>query len=193
MTIIRTTLAVFGGSLLLLACSDHDAARRFFERGDYAEAHKRFKSLAEKGDVQAQFDLAHMYFSGVGVSPDVETGLGYLVASATGGNAVAMVELAMRYASGIGTKQSLVMAARWYRRAAHLGEPIAAFNLASMHEVGTEVAKDQMRAYAWYMIALKNGNVAARARADELRSKMLREDVEQAEALIKKLLTDPEA
>ena len=190
---MRTTVALVAVALLLIACSDHEAARRFYERGDYPEAHKRFKLLAEKGDVQAQFDLAHMYFSGVGVPMNVETGWGYLVASATGGNTAAMVEIAMRYASGMGTNQSLVMAARWYRRAAHLGEPIAAFNLASMHEVGTEVAKDPLRAYAWYMIALKNGNVAARTRADELRSKMLREDVEQAEALIKKLLTDPEA
>ena len=85
------------------------------------------------------------------------------------------------------------MAARWYRRAALLGDPIAPFNLASMHEAGTEVARDPLRAYAWYMIAYKNGNTAGKQRADELRSKMLNEDAERAELLIRKLQSDPEA
>jgi TPR repeat protein len=134
-----------------------------------------------------------MYFSGIGVGRDDRLAWSWLSSAANAGNTAAMVEIGMRHASGIGTQQSLIMAVRWYRRAAHLGEAMAAFNLASMYEVGTEVSKDTVRAYAWYQVALQNGNLAARARADELRSKMLREDVERAEVLIKKLRSDPDA
>lgn len=179
--------------LFLSACSEYDTARQAYERGDYPEAHKRLLALAEKGNPEAQFDLAHIYFSGAGVVRDDRIGWSYLSAAANAGNTAAMLEMGMRYASGIGTQQSLIMAVRWYRRAAHLGEAVAAFNLASMYEVGTEVPKDIRLAYAWYQISLKNGNLAARARVDELRSKMLREDVERAEALIKKLQSDPDA
>ncbi|MEY3202685.1 MAG: hypothetical protein RIR70_2235 [Pseudomonadota bacterium] len=192
MKLWRLALAVFWVSVLM-ACSEYGEARRAYERGDYKLAYQHLSALAGKGDARAQFDLAHMHFSGIGVPPDTSRGWSYLMASAKGGNTAAMVELAMRYASGIGTEQSLIMAARWYRHAAGLGDPIAAYNLASMHEAGTEVAKDPLRAYAWYVIAQKNGNQGARERVDELRSKMLREDVERGDALVKQLLINPES
>ena len=189
----RALIVLMGTTLVLSACSDYENARRSFERGDYDAARKQFHALSSKGDAKAAFDLAHMYFSGVGVPVSHSDGWTHLLASANGGHPDAMVELAMRYASGMGTQQSLILASLWYRRAAHLGDSMAAFNLASMYEAGTEIAKDPLYAYAWYVIALKNGNMAARERADELRSKMLREDVERANFLVQKLTADPEA
>jgi TPR repeat protein len=188
--LLRLLVALLAMMLVLGACSDYDEARRAYERGDYPEALRRFGKLASEGEGRAQFDLAHMYFSGVGVPIDQASGWRYLQAAAQSGQTGAMVELGMRYAAGMGTQQNLIMAAQWYRRAARLGDPMAAFNLASMHEAGTEVAKDPLLAYAWYVIAFRNGNSAARARADELRSKMVREDVERAEALMKKLVAE---
>jgi len=182
-------LAILLLAALLTGCSEYADARRAYERGDYQEAQKRLKALADQGHADAKFDLAHMYFSGIGVPVEPARAWDYLVSSAHAGNTGAMVELAMRYASGIGTRQSLIMAARWYREAAHRGSSLAAFNLASMHEVGTEVAKDPLLAYAWYEVSRRKGNKAAGERADELRSKMLRAEVERGDALVEKLLS----
>ena len=41
-----------------------------YSRGDYANALKNFKPLAEQGDVKAQVNLGSMYMLGLGVTKD---------------------------------------------------------------------------------------------------------------------------
>ena len=52
----------FGGQL-----EDADAA---IERGDYKEAYRLIKPLAEQGNAEAQYNLGGMYFRGRGVPQD---------------------------------------------------------------------------------------------------------------------------
>jgi len=54
------------GLLCLAACSDYDRARNAYEGGDYKLAISRFEALAVKGDTKAQYDLAQIYFQGIG-------------------------------------------------------------------------------------------------------------------------------
>ena len=49
-----------------------DDAKAAFERGDYAQAFKIFKSLAAQGDASAQSNLGVMYGTGRGVTQDAK-------------------------------------------------------------------------------------------------------------------------
>ena len=88
--------------LLLTACSDYDRARNAYEGSDYALAIQRFEVLANAGHTQAQYDLAQIYFQGIGTAKDGQRGWYWLLSSAGGGNTAAMVQLGALFESGVG-------------------------------------------------------------------------------------------
>jgi len=76
---------VLSGLLCLAACSDYDRARNAYEGGDYKLAISRFEALAVKGDTKAQYDLAQIYFQGIGTDKDSQKGWYWLGCGAGGG------------------------------------------------------------------------------------------------------------
>ncbi len=53
------------------ACTDYEAGKEAYDRGDYATALKEFRVLAEQGYAGAQYNLGLMYAEGQGVPQDV--------------------------------------------------------------------------------------------------------------------------
>ena len=49
---------------------DVDAGVEAWERGDYAVAYREWRTLADQGDADAQYNLGNMYYNGQGVSQD---------------------------------------------------------------------------------------------------------------------------
>jgi len=70
-----------------------------YQRGDYATALDYLRPQAEQGDVNAQYDLALMYFNGEGVPQDFTEAEKWWRKAAEQGNAEAQYNLGVMYAN----------------------------------------------------------------------------------------------
>ncbi len=104
----------------------------------YLKPYAHVKHRAERGDAQAQFELAYLYY-------------------ASGEDARVQ-----------GIIHSERLAARWYRKAAMQGHAGARFNMAALHVNGEGVEQDAVEAYAWALLAARDGHEEARSLAARL-------------------------
>lgn len=118
-------------SLLLLLCSgaakadtNEDVAAAI-SKGDYAQADKIFRALAEKGDASAQFNLGAMYNNGQGKAKDYQEAVKWYRLAAAQGHAGAQSSLGYMYYGGQGVAQDYVRAHMWFNFAAAKGSGIA--------------------------------------------------------------------
>jgi TPR repeat protein len=113
----------------------------------------RVLNLAEKGDAQAQLQLAEFYRTGRGVARDDQAAIRWYRAAAEKGLAEAQFELGKVYDTGTGGPRDPFEAVRWYRLAAQQGLGRAQYNLGSMHGNGEGVPVDYVKAYVWFSIS----------------------------------------
>ena len=99
---------------LLLCCSlsglaaDYEAGKAAYNRGDYAEAARRYRIAAEQGDVEAQNQLGYMYRLGQGVPKDDVEAASWTRKAAEQGNADAQARLGYMYGIGRGVLRAAV-------------------------------------------------------------------------------------
>lgn len=105
----------------LSSCSDAPDALKAFRNGNYAEASRLWRPLAEKGDPQAQNYLGILYQLGLGVDRDYALAFKWYHSAAVHGNADAQRNLGALYQQGQGTAQNNLWAYAWYYAAAHNG------------------------------------------------------------------------
>ena len=89
---------------------------------------KRFdgsRQAAEKGRLEAQVQLGHMFESGQGVSQDAAEAARWYRMAGEQGNVSAQRSLGSMYKSGRGVSQDVAEAIRWYRMAADQGDALA--------------------------------------------------------------------
>ena len=96
-----------------------------YEKGDYSAAFRIFTSLAEKGDMVAQFNLAKMYREGKGVSKNHKTAVNWFGLSAEQGNTFAQHHLSLLYYFGNGVPQNSAYAYMWANQASANGFEMA--------------------------------------------------------------------
>ncbi len=173
--------------LCVAGCSDYDRARNAYSAGKYELALERFDVLARAGNLNAQYDLAQMYFQGIGTPRNSDQGWYWLLSAAGSGNVAAMVQLGALFESGVGATRDYATAAQWYLRAARRGDPIGRFNLALMYQKGIGVPKDEVAALAWFRLSIRAGSPAARDRADELERQLTPDEVRRTSELIERL------
>jgi len=118
-------------------------------------------SRANKGDAQAQFQLAKRYLSGKGVATDQTNAFQWLSKAAAQGLPEAQSQLGQCYAQGEGTAEDLDASIQWFRKAADQGNSDAEYNLGLAYEKGLGIAQDAAQAAAWYQRAAEQGNVIA--------------------------------
>ena len=107
---LLVALALFG-STMAGPLENGEAA---YHRGDYAEAMRLLRPLAEQGDASA-LQLGAMYTFGDGVPQ-------WYRKAAEQGNANAQTKLGLMYAFGIGTPKDGAQSLFWYRKAAEQGD-----------------------------------------------------------------------
>ncbi len=128
---------------------------------DQLVAFTRLKKAAEKGNAEAQFELARIYGNGDGVPQDYQAAIDWLEKAARQNHAKAQESLGSIYANGVGVKQDFPTARSWFMKAARNGLGSAQYLIATMFRFGlfeSEVDMDQ--AIDWYERAA-NQNVAA--------------------------------
>lgn len=139
-------------------------------RGDYTDAIKLFRPLAERGHNDAQYNLAFMYFMGHGVEKDRKTALTWYRKSADQGHPVAQFSIGQMYRYGRGVRRDYSEAVKWYKRAARVGWPAALNNLAAAYLNG-EGGLDQsyLEAYVYLTLASERGDPYAKRSVVKLR------------------------
>ena len=151
-------------------------AKAWFERAaaqDYAPAEEALAQLyseepalarqwcrkaANDGNVEAQADMAGMYYRGDGVPKDGATYLKWLRLAAEGGGAYQQYELSHVYRDGDGAPKNESEAAKWLREAAEGGVDDAQMELAGRYASGEGVARDPAMSVKWYLRAALNSD-----------------------------------
>ena len=100
-----------------------------YQREDYKAAFEHFKTAAEWGDVDAQYELGYCYYWGEGVEENKAAAVEWYRKAAEQGNAHAQNDLGVCYTNGEGVEENKVEAVNWYRKAAEQGFTEAQSNL----------------------------------------------------------------
>jgi len=129
-----------------------DAVVRY-KAGDWADALKVLRPLAEQGNSEAQRQLGKAYQRGQGVPQDYSTAVTWYRKAAEQGNADSQVNLGVVYALGQGVPQDYSTAVAWFRKAAEQGNSGAQSNLGLAYQLGKGVPQDLVRAYMWWNLA----------------------------------------
>lgn len=118
----RVLKAAFAG-VLLSAVAEPALADPFadavaaLDRREYAIAFLLLRPLAENGNVEAQIDLANMYFDGNGVPLDYNEAVKWYARAADKGSVDAQVALGFLYEYGDAVPQDYVQAYKWFELA----------------------------------------------------------------------------
>lgn len=115
-----------------------------WSKGDYDRAVAQWKGPAERGDADAQFNLAQAYKLGRGVPVDLARAADLYGRAAKQGHPQA----ADNYGLALFELGKKIEAAEWLDKSAMRGEPRAQFVLGTMFFNGDAVGKDWVRAYA---------------------------------------------
>ncbi|RIJ24390.1 hypothetical protein D1224_09180 [Henriciella barbarensis] len=164
------------------AIAQYQLGERQLEAGDYTSGPTMIRRAAEQGLAAAQYRLAKLHESGLGVPRDLEKAREWTERGAAGGNVKAMYDLAVYYAEGEGGPQTYAGAAEWFRKAAEFGVTDGQYNLAVLHELGLGVSENPAEALYWYAVAANQGDSEAPPKVTELSSAVGQEQAAQIRA-----------
>jgi TPR repeat protein len=88
------------------------------------------ESLAEKGDVQAQHNVAFQFEQ----QKKYDEAIKWYMRAAEQGSSISQMNLAQMYEKGMGVKQDFAEAKKWYRKSMESGSGEALYRLASLNE-----------------------------------------------------------
>src|SRR5262245_23346172 len=109
------TILYFFAATTFAASNPFDDARAAYDRGDYVQAMRLFRQLADKGHQWAQRRVGSMYAEGKGVAQDYQEALKWYRLAAAQRNTPAQYSLGMAYEKGQGVPQDYQEAIKWYR------------------------------------------------------------------------------
>ncbi len=151
---------------------------------DYATARKWCRMAAEKGHVEAQFELAEALIR-CGVSPskkEQDEAFQCLQKAVTKGHVRAMNQLGFCYMNAYGVAKDQAVASRWFLKAAEQGEPFSQYYLGRRCQVGIGNVQDEEEAVRWFRKAAEQDVMVAQ---EELGSRYatgtgLKQDLKEA-------------
>src|SRR5229473_3381036 len=153
------------------------------ERRDYATAIRLWRPLADKGEVDAQYNLGVMYDKGQGVTRDYAVAVSWFRKAADQGFATAQLSLGIIYENGLGVPQDFTTAVSWYRRAAGQGNTAAQLNLGVMYDNGWGVRQNHVIAHMWFSLAAAMGDRDAARNRDIAAAKLTPAQLAEAQRL----------
>jgi len=159
--------AVVGATLVAIAApaaADVRAGVEAYQRGDYVKALAEWRPLADKGDPDAQFNLAQAYRLGRGVPANLDTAVGLYRKAAVQNHAEAEALLALTlFQNG---KRAEAMP--WLAKAADRGDAASQYIYGTALFNGDMVAQDWPRAYGLMTRAAAQGLPPARSSLIEM-------------------------
>ncbi|MFT5448247.1 MAG: TPR repeat protein [Gammaproteobacteria bacterium] len=157
------------------------------QRGDYANAMREWRPLAEQGNAKAQHNLGWIFANGKGVPQNNNEAIKWYRLAAEQGNAGAQYNLALMYYEGHGVPANYAEAVKWFRLAAEQGDADAQNNLATAYLNGKGVPEDYVHSYAWLNMSAAQGNKLASLKKSILRERMTPAQIAEAQKLSREL------
>jgi uncharacterized protein len=144
------------------AAEPTDEGAKAYQKGDFFNAEKLLRPLADQGNPKAEYYMGFLYAQGNGVSQSMDKAIDWWKKAAAQNYAPAELNLGMVYESGQGgIEKNPQEAANWYRKAAALGDTQAETSLGDMYVTGRGVAKDPREAAKLYKAAVAKGYAPA--------------------------------
>lgn len=151
-------------------------ANAYYNKGEYIEAVKLYRQLADQGHGVAMCELGICYFTGKGVAKDKAEAMKWFSKAAEQGNAHA------QYCLGI-MADSMNESVKWYIKAADQGHRAAQYELGYCYFNGIGIDKDIDKGLEWIKKAANQGNKDAKDWLDySVAVNRFREAAEQADA-----------
>ena len=132
---------------------------------------ERFKEVlkeAEKGKLQAMYEVGLKYERGRGTGRNIQKAAEWYTKAAGANHALSMARLGILYVEGNGVEHNLNKAIELLRNAAAQDIASAQYQLANMHELGTGFDKDLRQAIRLYGQAADGGYYPAQGKVEEL-------------------------
>ena len=155
--------------LMIVAASVAHADNASFKKGeaayaagDFSDAVKIWRPLADKGDAQAQYAMGLLARRGLGVPRDPVAAAEWWRKAANQGHTTAQFNLGVLYEGGEGVRKSYDEAFKWYRlrpRSAAIPTPSSISDL--FYAAGRGTKRDLTAAVEWYRKAAEQGDAAA--------------------------------
>ncbi len=181
MKLFPPVLAVL--TLLLISpanAKDYVTAFNAYQLGDYAVALRKFRPLAERGNVLAQYKLGLMYNNGEGVRQNFGKAAKWFNRAAIQDYAPAQTRLAIKYEKGQGVTRNYREAVNWYRHGAEQGNAIAQYRLGRMYVLGRGVRRDYTEAVVWFNLAATQGVEDAAIARDTVAARLSPQQIAEA-------------
>jgi TPR repeat protein len=124
---------------------------------EYDKAFNQFQHLANKGEADAQHNLAMLYRLGKGVERDYKLSANWFRKAADQGVVDAQYYVGHSYDVGEGVSRNKKYAFVWYRKAAEKGHGLAQINLGVLYANGLGIEEDVEQAYLWFHVAAAQG------------------------------------
>ncbi len=138
---------------------DTAAGMQAFKAKDYPRAYQEWRSAADAGQAEAEFDLGVLYAQGLGVKRDLTAAMSWYRKAADQGNAEAEFALGQMYSRGWGVPRDETDALRWMEMASDPVSDGPPTDWARIEGYGAQ--QDQKQAVYWYERAAAQGHAEA--------------------------------
>ena len=162
----------------------------YYQVGDYQDALRIWRPMAEAGYAPAENNLGMMYALGQDLPRDDARAMKWYSRAADQGFAVAQFNLCGLYAEGQGVARDYAKSADWCRKAAAQGYGAAQDQLGSLYAAGHGVERDPVKALMWYDLAVAHfprpdyeGRAKAANHRDTLAAKLTPAQIAEAQSL----------
>jgi TPR repeat protein len=120
-----------------------------------------FTLAANQGNLDAQFNLGHMYYTGQGLPQSYEKAFELYTSASEGGHPGATTKLGMMYYTGEGLPQSYEKAVELFTSAAEEGAREASYSLGLMYLNGEGLPQSYEKAVELFTLAANQGHEGA--------------------------------
>ena len=127
------------------------------ETGSLEERIAWLKDAAQRGDSNAQHDLAILYAQGNGLEQDYPSAAHWFREAAVQGIANAQYNLGVLHERGLGVQQDPLEALLWYLSAAEQGHAAAQYNVGVSYAEGKGIPQNYSEAIKWFEKAALQG------------------------------------
>lgn len=131
-------------SIIAFGQGTMEEAKRCLNQKEYDKAVRIFQALADKGEVEAQYNLALCYDKGQGVPQDYSKAAHWYQKAADQNLPGAQLNLALCYDKGHGVPQDYSKAVYWYEKAAAQNYDLAKKNLAKLKLISPQSTNNQV-------------------------------------------------
>jgi TPR repeat protein len=136
-------------------------AKVAIDQKNFTRAREIYESLAEKGDVKAQYNLGLMYASGDGVAYDAAKAASYFKKAAEQGYPDAQYTLAVMTFNKELENLDYMQAIQWYQAAAKQGHLKSQENLGILFYRGDAIEQDLNSSIYWFQLAANQNSSEA--------------------------------